>query len=185
MTALWRVFPWDPDADPGDPFSPSYVPPCTGRGRFDLPLELSRVLYLAELPEHAVAEGLQPWRNRTLRPGHLRRADRPLALVRVRVSGQGPSDTVDLCDPHRLVELDIPPDRVAAGDRRTTQPLARRAWDAGHTGLRWWSVFRGEWHGAVLFVRRLRGRLEYGEPERLTLETDAVRAAAATLGMRS
>ncbi len=180
---LWRVFPWDPDARAGEPYSPSYVPPTTGRGRFDLPLGFSPVLYLAELAEHAVAESLQPFRNRPLRSSHLRRAGFSLALVRVGLSGRGSSGVADLCAPESLVDLGIPPDRIAARDRGITQPLARRVWDAGHGGLRWWSVFRGEWHGVVLFTERLTGRLRFDDPEPLTVETAAVRSAAEALGM--
>lgn len=61
--------------------------------------------------------------------------------------------------------------------------MARRVWDAGHSGLRWWSVFRGEWHGVVLFTERLTGRLSFDEPEELTLDAVPVRAAAEALGM--
>ena len=53
----WRVFPWDPAAKPGEPFSPSYVYPNQGSGRFDLSGKL--VVYLAESAVHAVAEKLQ------------------------------------------------------------------------------------------------------------------------------
>src|SRR6266511_953811 len=31
----WRVFPWDPGAKLGEPFSPSYIHPNQGSGRFD------------------------------------------------------------------------------------------------------------------------------------------------------
>ncbi len=44
------------------------------------------VLYVAESPEHSIAEAIQPWRNRPLRQLHLVRAGRPLALVRVRMA---------------------------------------------------------------------------------------------------
>lgn len=85
--SLWRVFPWEGKAAMGAPFSPSFVPEPTGRGRFDLPGRLSPVLYLAETPEHAVAELLHPWRGRTLDGRHLSRSGRPLALVEVSLAG--------------------------------------------------------------------------------------------------
>jgi hypothetical protein len=53
---FWRVFPWDPAAPDGAPYSARYVPPTgtqTG-GRFDL--GDVPVLYLAEQPEQALAE---------------------------------------------------------------------------------------------------------------------------------
>ncbi|MCY3548233.1 MAG: RES domain-containing protein [Gemmatimonadetes bacterium] len=68
MALFWRVIPWDADVREGSRFSPSWIPPTTGRGRFDLPVACSPVLYLAESPAHAVAEALQPWRNRPLCP---------------------------------------------------------------------------------------------------------------------
>ena len=70
----WRVFPWHAGAVPGSRFSPSHVPEPTGRGRFDLPRDLSPVLYVAATPDHAVGELLQPWRGHPLEPSHLTRA---------------------------------------------------------------------------------------------------------------
>jgi hypothetical protein len=56
---LWRAFSWDVDAADGAPYSIRSVPPVdkqTG-GRFDN--DATAVLYLAEFPEHAVAEVLR------------------------------------------------------------------------------------------------------------------------------
>ena len=147
MALYWRVVPWDPDVNEGNLFSPSYIPPTTGRGRFDLPVACSPVLYLAESPEHAIAEAIQPWRNRPLRRAHLLRAGRPLALVGVQLESGEASRLLDLCDPRTLHRRRLKPDRIASRHRRTTQPIAASAWDAGHAGLRWWSGFRGDWHG--------------------------------------
>ena len=182
MTDLWRVFPWDPHADPGAPFSASFVPPTTGRGRFDLPVDRSPVLYVAESPEHAVAEALQPWRNRPLTVHHLERARRRLALVRLELGQDARSVLADLCDPGALVGLETGPDRVASRWRWVTQPIAQTVWNEGYAGLRWWSAFWGDWHGAVLFTTRLEG-VRFDEPEPLTLETSAVVDAADALGM--
>ena len=182
MTSLWRVFPFDPAAEPGALFSSSFVPPTTGRGRFDLPVDRSPVLYVSESQEHAVAEALQPWRNRPLTPHHLERAGRPLAMVRVEVPDDPGSGLLDLCDPAVLQDLDAAPGRVASRHRWVTQPIARAVWDAGHAGLRWWSTFWGDWHGSVLFMARL-GAVSFDEPRPLTLETPAVVAAAQALGM--
>lgn len=179
---VWRVFPWDPEAGSGRPFSPSFVPPTTGRGRFDLPVDHSPILYVAESPEHAVAEALVPWRNRPLTIRHLERAGRGLALVRVRVPDDPDLALADLCDPGVLLDLDAGPDRIASRHRWITQPISRAVWDAGHAGLRWWSAFWGDWHGAVLFLARL-GGVRFGEPQPLTLETRAVIDAAEALGM--
>lgn len=70
---LWRAFPWDPAAREEAPFSPSFAPRPTGRGRFDLPLGASPTLYVAESPEHAIGEMIQPWRGRAIGQPHLDR----------------------------------------------------------------------------------------------------------------
>lgn len=183
MAEHWRVLPWDSRVRPGRPFSPSFVPGATGRGRFDLPVDRSPVLYLAESPEHAVAEALQPWRNRPLRTEHLERAGLPLAVVRVRLSDDARPGVADLCDPEVLGALDVGADQIASRHRHVTQPIARLVWEAGHSGLRWWSTFWGDWHGVILFTERIAAGLILDEPEALSLETPAVRVAARALGM--
>lgn len=182
---MWRVFPWDPHANAGARFSASFVPDPTGRGRFDLPRSLSPVLYLAESPEHAVAEMLQPWRGRRMEAAHLERAGLPLASVSIDfVPGAAP-DLLDLCDPVTLVDLGIAPDVTASRLREHTQPVARAVWERGAAGLRWWSSFWGDWHTAVLFTERIAGGLHFGEPEPLSVTTEAVVRAADLLGMHS
>lgn len=186
MTAdrLWRVFPWDADARAGEPFSASFVPRATGRGRFDLPLASSPTLYLAESPEHAIGEMIRSWRGRALDPRHLERAGHPMALAEVHITASdGP--IADLCDPSMLGSLPVPPDRVASRHRSVTQPIALGAWDAGYAGLRWWSSFWGDWHTVVLFSDRLQRpmRVDFREPTPLTLDTPALVDAARLLGI--
>lgn len=183
MALFWRVVPWDPDVDEGRLFSRSYVPPATGRGRFDLPVTCSPVLYVAESPEHAIAEAIQPWRNRPLRKAHLVRAGRPLALVGVEMAPEKALDLADLCDPGVLGRLGVGADRVVSRHRRRTQRIAASVWDRGHVGLRWWSSFGGDWHGVVLFTARVKRSVRFGKPEVLSAETPALRGAAAALGM--
>ncbi len=180
---LWRVFPWDPGARGGARFSPSFLPKSTGRGRFDLPRTLSDVLYLAETPDHAVGEALQPWRNRSLKPYHLIRAGLPLALVEVTLPMASVGKLADLCDPAHLAETGPPPDRAASRLRERTQPLAWEAWEAGHHGLRWWSSFWGDWHTVVLFTARMPEGLRFGAPVTLGPDHPAVTGAADLLGM--
>lgn len=183
MSLFWRVFPWDPDVKEGNRFSPSYVPPTTGHGRFDLPVACSPVLYVAESPAHAIAETIQAWRNRPLRKSHLLRAGRPLALVGVQLEPEEGPQLLDLCDPHTLRRRRLNPDRIASRHRRTTQPIAALAWDSGHAGLRWWSSFWGDWRGVVLFAKRTRRGLHFGEPEVISAETPALHEAADALGI--
>lgn len=180
----WRVFPWHPEAEPGTRFSPSFVPEPTGRGRFDLPRDLSPVLYVAETPDHAVGELLQPWRGRHLETSYLTRAGLALAIVELNVPSGSARKLADLCDASHLAATETAPDATASRVRGITQPLARAAWDAGHHGLRWWSSFWGDWHTLVLFTARLSGGLRFGAPEVLTVDHPAVAEAASQLGMQ-
>jgi len=179
------VFPWDPAAREGNRFSPNHIPEPTGRGRFDLPRSLSPVLYSAETPDHAVGELLQPWRGRSLQASYLLRAGLPLALVEVKVPASVTGDLADLCDADYLAGTRTGPDTAASRSRHLTHPVARAAWEAGHTGLRWWSSFWGDWHTVVLFTARTKGTLGFGTPEVLTPHHPAVLEAADLLSMRA
>jgi len=180
---LWRVFPWDERASPGETFSPSFIPSSTGRGRFDLSRDRSSVLYLAESPDHAVGESLQPWRGRRIGERHLTRAGLRLSLVAVSIDDDAAAALADLCDPKLLAETGLPPDHLASRRRWVTQPLATSLWDQGYPGLRWWSGFRGDWHTVVLFLARIGDRLAFGEPAPLALGSPAVTEAARLLGI--
>lgn len=179
----WRVFPWDSDAAVGEPFSPDSVPPSQGQGRFDLPGTPAGVIYLAETPEHAVAEMIQHYRGHRLEEADLRAAAHPLALVRVTLAVPVAERVVDLCDPEVLVRLGIRPDETASGNRRLTQRIAGGIHSAGYSGLRWWSALLGDWHTLVLFRDRLGAAVEFATPEPLELSHVAVRDAMRALGM--
>lgn len=180
--ALHRVFPWDQRAPSGAPFSPEYVPPQQGSGRFDL--ADGSVLYLAETSDHAVGEVLQGFRGRPLRDSALRRFGHPLALVRVDVPDEIAQEIVDLDDPSRLLALSLHPSDVASDDRARTREIATRLRDGGATGLRWWSRLTGDWHGVVLFLSgAAMDRLRIGPPEVLTRDHAAVVAACRQLGI--
>jgi hypothetical protein len=94
------------------------------------------------------------------------------------------SNLFDLCDPSLLEADNIAPDRIASRHRDTTQLLARRIWDTGAVGLRWWSSFWGDWHTTVLFTARTEGHLDFGDPVPLTPAHSAVQKAADLLGIR-
>lgn len=182
---LWRAFPWDPRAEPGQPFSPQYSPPQRGYNRFDLPHSEHGVLYLAGSPEHAVGELVQSYRNQTLEEDDLIILGNRLALVEVTLESPIDSRVVDLCEPTVLARTAVRPDNVAARERRTTQRIAEQLFVDGWAGLRWWSSFFGEWHGTVLFLDRVAiGSLSYGAPAPLHLTTDAVEEAARLLGIQ-
>jgi hypothetical protein len=137
----WRVFPWDPAAADGEPFSPSYVPPYQGHGRFDLPPDRTALMYLAEDPVHAVAEKIQDLRNQDLEPDDLVEGGHRYALVETTLPDAVFEDIADLCAPDEIARLNVAPDTVAARERRTTQALSERLHEEGWAGLRWWSVF--------------------------------------------
>ena len=181
---LWRVFPWDRRALVGAAHSPSFVPPTTGRNRFDLPPDLSPVLYLAESPEHAIGEMLQTVQNQRVSSDVLRRAGLPLSLVSVSLPDGTRAELADLCDPETLAGENLRPDRLASRHRWVTQPLARNVWSRGFAGLRWWSSFWGDWHTVVLFVARVRGQMRFGEPSVLTPDSPHVIDASNLLGIR-
>ncbi len=181
--ALWRVFPWDPAAPLGAPFSPSYVPTAQSAGRFDV--ESSPALYLAESPEHAVAERLQRFRGQQITADHLTEWGRTLALVPVRRADTLWPRIVDLCDARELVRFGIAPDTLASRDLTRTRAMAQALYEQGQAGLRWWSSLSGDWHGVVLFLSRAEpGDLAWGEPEPLRFDLPALVAAAAAIGVR-
>src|SRR5213592_1866309 len=145
----WRVFPWDPAAQPGEPFSPSYIHPNQGSGRFDVAGKL--VVYLAETAVHAVAEKLQRFRGQRIDRKDLIESGKTLALVECEL---GRIKLADLCDPAVLVKYDIRPDVVASRDSAQTQGVAAALHKEGFAGLRWWSALSGDWHTIVVFEGR-------------------------------
>ncbi|MGH7447712.1 MAG: RES family NAD+ phosphorylase [Longimicrobiales bacterium] len=179
----WRVFPWDSEAAPDDPFSPAWVPPSQGQGRFDLPGTPGGVIYMAESPEHAVAEMIQHYRGQTLDSADLRVAGRPLAIARITIGDRVMAEVADLCDPAVLSRLGIRPDETASSNRLTTQRIAAQLHAGGHTGLRWWSALTGDWHTLVLFRDRMQNQLRFGQSEALSLSHAAVIEAARALGI--
>lgn len=186
LSEAWRVFPWDPEAADGAPFSAGWVPPVQGQGRFDRPHSALGVVYLAETPVHAVAEMIQHYRGQPLDDRDLIVYAHRLALVRAELSEGLAERLADLCDPATLLEQGIRPDETAAVSRRTTQSIAERIHAARFAGLRWWSALRGEWHTSVLFPDRVRGReLRYDVPQPLDESHAAVRAAMRELGIAS
>lgn len=190
---FWRVFPWNPGAADGAPFSPRYVPPAGSQtsGRFDL--GTPSVLYLAESPAHAVAELLQRFRGTGIIPGHLLRGDanapgtyHPLSLAEATLPQGIDARLPDFANPAVLVDLAIRPDQLASHDRAVTRAIARRvhAASAGYAGFRWWSALTGEWHVTVLFLDRVdAASIEYTTPEPLDIAHPAVREAARFLNI--
>jgi hypothetical protein len=189
---LWRVFPWDRTAPDGAPYSARFIPPAGSQtgGRFDL--GTPPVLYLAEAPEHALAELLHRFRGRPLRAAHLLRRDardpdlfHPLALVEAFLPAELAQALPDLGDPQMLLELGIRPDHLASRERRTTQAISRALYERGLPGFQWWSALHGDWHVTLLYLDRIGvSRIAYRAPEALSLEHPVVRTVARQLEMR-
>lgn len=171
----FRVFPWDPAAKPGDPFSPSYINPHQGAGRFDVAGKL--VVYLAESAVHAVAEKLQRFRGQRIDKKDLLESRKTLAIVECEPKKL---KVADLCDPAVLLKHDLRPDVLASRDITKTQGVATELSQSGFAGLRWWSALSGDWHTIVVFE----GAIEYGTPEALTLGHQAVKDASAAPGIQ-
>ena len=181
--AAWRVFPWDSRAADGDSWSPRYVPPFQGHGRFDLRDAPRGVLYLAESPEHAIAEKLQDLRNQSLEDADLFEGGHRSALTEGHLTPPLFETMVDLCDPPTILEYHTPPDRVAALSRETTQALARTLYEAGCAGFRWWSAFFGEWHTLVIFADRMADAPTVSTPRPLHPRDPDLQLAARYLGI--
>lgn len=155
---LWRVFPWDPSAKAGEPFSVQSVAPrqAQGRGRFDLS-DRTSVLYLATSPAHAYAEVLRGFPTIPLADHHLVHATgHRLASVSVDVPLAFYEALPDLAVGSVLDRYNVRADTLALPptQRAATQAVARLLWDDAQAGFRWWSAFHGEWHSTMLFVER-------------------------------
>jgi hypothetical protein len=191
---LWRVFPWDPAARDGAPFSARSVAPpqIQNFGRFDQRGK-PPVLYLAETRTHAVAEILRgrlhsPDRPPELRhtitnadlqgPGHRR------ALVSVRIPTQIAERVCDTNEGEVLARFGVRADRLSSNAYRTSQAAARQIHRHPDRvpGFVWSSRFGGDWHVVLLFLDRVPlAVLEIGTPEPLRLNTPAVLEAARIL----
>jgi hypothetical protein len=180
---VWRVLPVDPAAATDAAGGPLWFPrDYQGAARHDNP-DAYGCLYVAQTPMSAVAEALSPFRGRgALTTAMLERAGRPLSLV-----------ALDLREPHGLLDLDEPatlaaeglrPSGVATRVRATTQRDALRLFHRHRraTGLRWWSTIEASWINLTIFDRARR-RLRVRSVELLGAEHEAVRGAAAELGL--
>lgn len=155
------------------PFAPDYIPQHQGSGRFDL--RDSAVWYLAESPEHAVAELLQGFRSRRFHPGMLHRFGHSLALVSIEFPEAIATGIANLDDPRTLLERGVAPSLLASDDRARTQAIAETLFADEATGLRWWSRLSGDWHSVVLFLGRAApNTLVIGPPDPLSPAHPAV-----------
>ena len=184
MTPLYRVFPWRPEAAPGEPGGALFVHRLLqGGGRHDNP-HVYGALYLSRHAHSAVAERLRrlaatPVADRRFVFQDGRRLalaaldDRPLGVL------------TDLDDPRALLDRSLRPSMVATRDRQRTQEMALSLFDEGGPGFAWWSAIEAAWVNVTLFAERaVKGLDLLAEPEPLTVGHPAVREAAAALDLR-
>ena len=180
---LWRVLPWDPSVSVGQPGHALWVPrEYQGSGRHDAP-DRYGCLYLAEAAVSAVAEMLAPFRGTgDLHPALLVRSGRQLALAELELAGD--ATLVDLDDPAVLVTESLRPSVVATAQRSVTQAYAVGQFERHPkaVGLRWWSTLEASWIRVTLFDRAV-GELTVGDVRALTVDDEAVMAAALHLGL--
>jgi hypothetical protein len=158
-------------------------------GRFDLG-DRPPVRYLAESPEHALAETLSPFRGTSFHPAYLRQCGHDLALVTVTLVASLARRILDCTDPTVLTAVAIRPDELAHHDRTVTQAIARRLHHRGAAtrdpaGLRWWSALTGAWHTTVVFTDGERpGEVTFGIPRPVQAADPVTRRVLSALGIR-
>jgi hypothetical protein len=154
-----------------------------GAGRHDNP-DRYGALYLSGLPESAVAERIQGLRGQVLTNLDFRRRDGSRLALAV-LDDSAVTGIVDLDDPSELARRDVRPSQVATRKRDITQPMALSLYRERVPGFSWWSTLEATWANTTLFVERVARRLRAAaEPELLSVDHPAVRAAADVLGVR-
>jgi RES domain len=179
---LWRVFPWQPGAQPAEPGGPLFAPRAFQvGGRHDNRARYG-CLYASIEPAAAVAELLAQFRGGPLEAGLFELDGAAVSLVAVDLAPDAP--LIDLDEPRVLERERLRPSQVATRERTATQGYAERLFD-GHPealGLRWWSTLESSWINVTLFDRAI-PELTAARPEELTLEHPAVVEAADLLGL--
>ena len=182
---LYRVFRALPGAAPDARGGPGYVPRVhQGAGRHDSPARFG-ALYTARSPVAAVAETIQVFRGRDLSPEDLEYADGSRLTVAT-LDDSGLGSLLDLDDPGVLVRESWRPSVVASRDRAITQAMALRAFEAGASGLSWWSTLDAAWTNVTLFAEQTLHAgavVVHGAPQALSLRHPAVVAAADHLAL--
>lgn len=137
---LYRVFPYLPGAQSGEPGHPLYVPRPQGAGRIDDP-SLYEAMYLGDSPVCAVTEtfgNLKVWTPKMLLTPYLPTGRRALGTYEL----QDGATVADLDDPSLLVSLGLRPSRVTTRERSITQAWARVLFERQQwVGVRWWSYY--------------------------------------------
>lgn len=188
MALVYRVFPYDPAAGPGDPGHPLYLHKPQGKGRLDNP-RFYDTWYFGQTPEVPVGEvfgDLPSWSDAMFEFPALPNALRAMGVYEL-------ADTLnllDLDDAQNLLDRGLRPTQVIERVRANTQSWALRIFEeSGPTGLRkwdgvkWWSFQRPSWEvTAVWHVPSEPLPMEFVAVEFLDVTHPVIRAAARTLG---
>ncbi len=142
---LYRVFPYLPGAEPGEPGHPLFLQPFQGTGRWDNPRSYLAA-YLSSSPSGAIGETfahLSTWRRPMLRVPTLAGAERRLGTY---LLDEEVHPLLDLDDAKALLARGIRPTEVVIRNRPRTQQLAAAVFAEGvWAGLNWWSMHRPQW----------------------------------------
>jgi len=178
---LYRCFAWNERARPGSTDGPLWFPrEFQGEGRHDNP-DLYGCLYLADREVSCVVEQLARFRGQRLSASLLVRRGLPLGLAALELEDD--AALLDLDDPRVLNRERLRPSLVATRLREVTQAQARRLFERGLDGLRWWSTYESQWTNVTLFDVAVR-RLHVEDVRLLTLDDPAVVEAADYFGLR-
>lgn len=146
---VYRIFPYNPSADPGEPGHPDYIHwPAQGGNRLDNPGHYA-TWYYGVTPEAAIGESFgnyRLWSEPMLRVQSVGR--KVLGIYEI---ADDPG-VLDLDDANNLLDWGLRPTQVIMRNRRATQTWALRIFsDTAHDGSRkwdgvhWWSFHRPQW----------------------------------------
>lgn len=142
---VYRVFPYRPDVDAGEPGHPLYVYPDQGSGRWDNP-DLYFALYVASSASGAIGESfahLSTWSQAMLPFPAIDGARRCLGAYSI---DDDSHPLLDLDDSKVLLDRGLRPTDVVKRNRPRTQQIAREVFGEGKwSGLSWWSIHRPQW----------------------------------------
>ncbi|MBD7994652.1 RES family NAD+ phosphorylase [Arthrobacter sp. Sa2CUA1] len=146
----YRIFPYLPRAQPGEPGHPLYLHKPQSGGRLDNPGSYD-LWYLAMTPAGAVAEVFgdqNQWTADMFDVPYLRGSRRALATLEIPDS----INLLDLDNAQNLVDLRIKPSEVVTRNRAASQAWALRVFNQRNTagaqqwaGVKWWSFHRPHW----------------------------------------
>lgn len=183
MIRLWRVFPWNPAANPATRGHPAWIPrELQGAGRHDNP-DLYGAMYVSERPVAAVAEQIVHLRGQRLDDADLERTGLRLALVALDAGVEG--RLWDLDDPAVLLDRRLHPSEVATRVRERTRLQAADLYRLRpqRDGIRWWSALEASWLHVTLFDRAMARLVVAAVPEPLRTGHPVVREAAEASGI--